>query len=58
MRLVTAIGPSTVMTLTLDVASAVGIYDSVNGFRTHGDDLKAMLNGTWLSNFTWPIRAT
>ncbi len=50
--LVTAIGPSTVMTLTLDVASAVGIHDSVNGFRTHGDDLKAMLSGTWLSNFT------
>jgi large repetitive protein len=49
---VTAIGPSTVMTLTLDVAAALGIYDTVNGFKTHGDDLKAMLNGSWLSGFT------
>ena len=50
--LVTAIGPSTVMDLTLDVATALGIYDSVNHFATHGDDLKAMLNGSWLSGFT------
>jgi large repetitive protein len=49
---VTAIGPSTVMTLTLDVAAALGIYDSVNGFRTHGDTLKSMLNGSFLSGFT------
>ena len=48
---VTAIGPSTVMTLTLDVAAALGIYDSVNGFRTHGDTLKSMLNGSFLSGF-------
>jgi hypothetical protein len=49
---VTAIGPSTVMDLTLDVATALGIYDSVNHFSTHGDALKAMLNGSWLSGFT------
>ncbi|HEY1502139.1 MAG TPA: DUF6603 domain-containing protein [Acidobacteriaceae bacterium] len=49
--LVTAIGPSTVMDLTLDVATAVGIYDSVNHFSMHGDELKAMLNGSWLSGF-------
>jgi len=49
---VTAIGPSTVMTLTLDVAAALDIYDTVGGFAAHGDTLKSMLNGSFLSGFT------
>ena len=49
---VTAIGPSTVTTLTLDVAAALGIYDNVGKFSAHADALKAMLNGSWLSGFT------
>ena len=49
---VTAIGASTVMTLTLDAATALGIYDSVGKFSAHADELKAMLNGSWLSGFT------
>ncbi|HEY2598861.1 MAG TPA: DUF6603 domain-containing protein [Candidatus Dormibacteraeota bacterium] len=49
---VTAIGPSTVTTLTLDVAAALDIYDTVGGFAAHADTLKSMLNGTFLSGFT------
>ena len=49
---VTAIGPSTVMTLTLDVAAALDIYDTVGGFHSHADTLKSMLNGSFLSGFT------
>ncbi|HLY64072.1 MAG TPA: DUF6603 domain-containing protein, partial [Chloroflexota bacterium] len=49
---VTAIGPSTVMTLTLDVAAALNIYDTVGGFKAHADTLKSMLNGSFLSGFT------
>jgi hypothetical protein len=49
---VTAIGPSTVMTLTLDVAAALDIYDTVGGFAAHGDTLRSMLNGSFLSGFT------
>jgi hypothetical protein len=48
---VTAIGASTVKNLTLSVASALSIYDSVGGFTAHGDQLKAMLSGSWLSGF-------
>lgn len=50
--LVDNIGAATLKTVVLDVASAVGIYDSVNKFSTHGKDLEAMLNGSWLSGFT------
>ncbi|HZZ37514.1 MAG TPA: DUF6603 domain-containing protein [Acidobacteriaceae bacterium] len=49
---VTAIGPSTVLTLTLDVASALSIYDTVGGFAAHADTLKSMLDGSFLSSFT------
>ena len=49
---VTAIGPSAVVTLTLDVATALGLYDSVGKFSAHADELKAMLSGSWLSGFT------
>ncbi|HEY1986688.1 MAG TPA: DUF6603 domain-containing protein [Terracidiphilus sp.] len=49
---VAAIGPSTVAALTLDVAAALGIYDSVGKFSAHADALKAMLGGSWLSGFT------
>ena len=49
---VTAIGPSTVMTLTLDVAAALNIYDTVGGFAAHADTLKSMLNGSFLSGFS------
>ncbi|HEY2419742.1 MAG TPA: hypothetical protein VGH84_17635, partial [Steroidobacteraceae bacterium] len=37
--LVDQIGPSAVKDLALDVAAALGIYDSVNKFSTHGNDL-------------------
>ena len=49
---VTAIGPSTITTLTLDIATALRIYDSVGKFSAHADELKAMLNGSWLGGFT------
>jgi hypothetical protein len=49
---VTAIGPSTIVTLTLDVATALGLYDSVGKFSAHTAELKAMLSGSWLSGFT------
>ncbi len=51
-KLVDTIGPSTVKDLALDIAAALGIYDTVNKFSTHGDVLAAMLNGSWLSGFT------
>ena len=50
--LVDQIGASTVKDLALDVAAALGIYDTTNKFSTHGNDLAAMLNGSWLSGFT------
>jgi hypothetical protein len=55
---VTAIGPSTVSTLTLDIATALGIYDSVGHFSAHADELKAMLSGSWLSSFTGAQRTS
>lgn len=45
-------GASTFKTAVLHVASDLGIYDDTNKFSTHGDDLKAMLNGSWLQGFT------
>ncbi|UWZ84403.1 DUF6603 domain-containing protein [Occallatibacter riparius] len=50
--LVTAVGPGPVPTLVLNIATAVGIYDNAGKFAAHANDLKAMLNGTWLSTFT------
>ena len=50
--LVTAAGPSAVSTLVLDIATAIGIYDNAGKFAAHANDLKAMLNGTWLTGFT------
>ncbi|MGA8043261.1 MAG: DUF6603 domain-containing protein [Terracidiphilus sp.] len=47
-----ALGPSTMVNLTLDVATALGIYDTTGKFSAHGDQLKAMLNGSWLASFT------
>ncbi len=55
--LVTAIGPSQVLTLTLDVASALAIYDSVGGFAAHADQLKALLQTNWLAGFPAAQRA-
>lgn len=49
---VTAIGPSTVLTLTLDAAAALGIYDTVGGFAAHAATLQSMLDGSFLSSFT------
>ena len=55
---VTAIGPSSVANFTLQVAAALDIYDTVGGFSAHGDTLKSMLNGTWLSSFSSAQRGT
>ncbi len=55
--LVTALGPSPVLTLTLDVAAALGIYDTAGGFAAHADELKALLQTNWLAGFPAGQRA-
>jgi hypothetical protein len=55
--LVTALGPSTILTLTLDVTAALGIYDTVGGFAAHANDLKALLQTNWLAGFPPAQRA-
>jgi hypothetical protein len=55
--LVSALGPSPVLTLTLDVATALDIYDSVGGFAAHASVLQAMLQTNWLSGFSSSQRA-
>lgn len=51
-ELVSAIGASQVLTLVLDVATALDIYDSVGGFAAHASTLKAMLQTNWLASFS------
>lgn len=55
---ISALGPSTVTTLTLDIATALGIYDNSGKFVAHASDLKAMLQGSWLSGFTAAQRSS
>ncbi|HKD78093.1 MAG TPA: DUF6603 domain-containing protein [Candidatus Angelobacter sp.] len=52
--LVTALGPpnpGTVLKGALDIATAFGIYDAVNGFSTHGPELRALTQGDFLAAF-------
>lgn len=56
--LITALAPAPAwLTDILDVAKAIGIYDDVNQFKTHTDDLRALLSGTFLAAFDNSKRA-
>jgi large repetitive protein len=46
-QLVTTLGASSLMTLGLDVATALGIYDAAAKFSGHTDDIKKLLGGDW-----------
>jgi hypothetical protein len=59
-ELVAALGPPTPGSLLQDalaVATAVGVYDAAGGFAAHGDQLRAMTQGNWLSSFGAAARA-
>lgn len=43
---------STVVNTALQVATALGIYDSAGKFTAHADDLKKLLNGDWSSTLS------
>ena len=56
--LITALAPAPAwLTDILAVAKAIGIYDDVNQFKTHTDDLRALLSGNFPAAFDTSKRA-
>lgn len=49
-------GPPPLLSRTLDVATALGIYDAGGKFSAHANDLKALIQTNWLSGFPSPQR--
>ena len=47
---------NSLLKLSLEVATALNIYDAAGGFRAHSAQLTAMLNGTWFSTLATTAR--